>query len=1482
MQGTHTLFGSKRVVVILAAILIASLTVYNVAFDKTAELNQEDILKQVAQDPEFIKYFGEGLQTLTTLDTDRNGVPDVLDNDIDGDGIPNDQDDDIDGDGIPNEADPTTALVSLLKDAGLTKPIQGDKGDKGDKGDQGDAGVSGGDGNRGDDGLAGNEGDDGGDGTDGSQGNQGDLGGQGNNGNDGQVGLIGPQGPQGATGLTGATGAKGDKGDKGDQGDAGTVGVVTDDGVIQTTLTGADLDIQLVLAAGSGLEKLGSGLSLTTACSNDELLKWNGSAWTCATDDGGITYSAGTGISIAAGVISSILGTDIDSSEIVDGTITASDIGTGAVGSDEIINASIVFADWASNSCNSGEVAKFNGTVWACAADVDTDTTLSEANVEAFIFDGDNVGTLSSGTLALDSLSYTGTLDDVNINDALTISSAGSVADGALSANVSLLGASIESTEITNGTILFADIASNGCNSGEIMRFNGSAWTCGTDADTTYTAGSGISFVGTVISSNLGDSIETSEITDGTILLNDFAQNGCNNNQVIKWNGSAWACASDVDTDTDTTYTAGTGLSLTGTTFAIDSNVVTSNYSGSVTATSFTGSGAGLTNLDGAEIDNNSIDGSKIALSGQGVGSLMYYDGTDWVSLGIGGANQVLGVNAGGNGLEWKNASSGGGFSSLDIANDTDGGDIGTAAATVDQYTNFNINQTTASQTFTIPDPTDDAGTRGKIVTINNVGSANFTIGGITVPAGSYGSAFVWTGTSWNPINAASNVAAEYGENTGITNNQQTSSTSFVDVAGSSFTLPSAGTWRIIASVTTYNSSTGANYFRLTDTAGTVVSNSEAYWSANSQINSSQQVTINTEITTTGAATYKMQWRVSAGTATLVNSTTNASSKITFEKISGNAPVIGQSVDYVNVYASSDLVNVASQAPLVFNTVLSGNIPYNTTNGRFTLSAGKTYSLSSNVAVRTSDATGVVAWYNVTGSSYISPSGSTIAANNVTSINGDNQATVIFTPLIDTIVELRHNFAQSRTYAGGPISTNATSASQATIIQLGSTASTGVAMSSLAAAITANALDNTSFGQTWNWSTLSTGDGLVIESGSASASGSLLKFGLTNASASGTALNITNAGTGLAFRVNDDGTYNDSTPFVIDADGLVGIRSLTTAGATLTLGDMGGAEGGELRFKGAGSSDFQIDAFNDGGAQDFRVMENGTVRAYLQIGVNGWQTPSDARLKDNIMTLDNVLERLEGVRGTSYNLKDSGALQVGVIAQEFQAAFPGVVSGDVETGLLGVSYDSVAAIAIQGIKELDAQHDAFAAQIGAQIEAVTNLGAISGTSVVTGLSLDFGSNVTLAGALNSLADKVGELDGRVAALEAVDPTVTNVTNTTEEVTQNITQIIESTQQYGVARVLASKGGVKITFAKPYKAIPAVFVTPLNGVDYEVRDVTVSGFVIMLPAAAETDKYFNWMAAELDPNAIENGVQIEAPVIPATTENSNSGSTTDEI
>jgi hypothetical protein len=80
------------------------------------------------------------------------------------------------------------------------------------------------------------------------------------------------------------------------------------------------------------------------------------------------------------------------------------------------------------------------------------------------------------------------------------------------------------------------------------------------------------------------------------------------------------------------------------------------------------------------------------------------------------------------------------------VSNLPTGGAIGTAAATVDGATTFNISQTTISQAITLPSPTTI--TAGRIVYVNNVGSASFTMYGTTI--GTNGSnAFIWNGSQW-------------------------------------------------------------------------------------------------------------------------------------------------------------------------------------------------------------------------------------------------------------------------------------------------------------------------------------------------------------------------------------------------------------------------------------------------------------------------------------------------------------------------------------------------------------------------------------------------------------------------------------------------------------------------------------------------------------------------------------------------------------
>ena len=90
--------------------------------------------------------------------------------------------------------------------------------------------------------------------------------------------------------------------------------------------TDIDTDTNTTYTNGSGLSLTGTTFALDQqGATTGQVLKWNGSAWVPAADID-TTYSASTGITITSGAIAATLGTDITSSEIVDGTIAAADL----------------------------------------------------------------------------------------------------------------------------------------------------------------------------------------------------------------------------------------------------------------------------------------------------------------------------------------------------------------------------------------------------------------------------------------------------------------------------------------------------------------------------------------------------------------------------------------------------------------------------------------------------------------------------------------------------------------------------------------------------------------------------------------------------------------------------------------------------------------------------------------------------------------------------------------------------------------------------------------------------------------------------------------------------------------------------------------------------------------------------------------------------------------------------------------------------
>jgi len=105
---------------------------------------------------------------------------------------------------------------------------------------------------------------------------------------------------------------------------------------------------------------------------------------------------------------------------------------------------------------------------------------------------------------------------------------------------------------------------------------------------------------------------------------------------------------------------------------------------------------------------------------------------------------------------------------------------------------------------------------------------------------------------------------------------------------------------------------------------------------------------------------------------------------------------------------------------------------------------------------------------------------------------------------------------------------------------------------------------------------------------------------------------------------------------------------------------------------------------------------NGNINAAGTVTSN-----SDARLKDNVVVIPDALEKIAGLRGVSFtrnDLDDGGKVHIGLIAQEVEAVFPEVISGD---KLKAVAYGNIVAPLIEAIKTLKSQNEVLSRRLDA-------------------------------------------------------------------------------------------------------------------------------------------------------------------------------------
>lgn len=89
---------------------------------------------------------------------------------------------------------------------------------------------------------------------------------------------------------------------------------------------------------------------------------------------------------------------------------------------------------------------------------------------------------------------------------------------------------------------------------------------------------------------------------------------------------------------------------------------------------------------------------------------------------------------------------------------------------------------------------------------------------------------------------------------------------------------------------------------------------------------------------------------------------------------------------------------------------------------------------------------------------------------------------------------------------------------------------------------------------------------------------------------------------------------------------------------------------------------------------------------------------SDFRLKKNIVSIENSLDKVLALDGKYFDWKENGRRDIGFIAQEVEKILPELVS-ETDDGYKALNYPQITAVLVNAVKELKAENDALRKQI---------------------------------------------------------------------------------------------------------------------------------------------------------------------------------------
>jgi hypothetical protein len=251
---------------------------------------------------------------------------------------------------------------------------------------------------------------------------------------------------------------------------------------------------------------------------------------------------------------------------IADVADLASGVASNTIGTEQIIDGSIDFADIGNNDAGAGQVMKWSGTAWVAGDDAGGGTSQVTGGAGITVTgDADSFMVSVSDNGITSSMLTNGSVNTDKIVDAAV--AATKLSDGA-----------VTSTKLSTGAVITDKLATNAVSGNKIQ----------------------------------ANAVTTDKIADASILFGDINQNGAGADQVIKWSGTNWVAGDDASGGTYQ-VTAGAGIAVTGDadSFMVsvaDNGITTAKLADNSVTTGKIGSAA----VDATKLSDGAVTTTKI------------------------------------------------------------------------------------------------------------------------------------------------------------------------------------------------------------------------------------------------------------------------------------------------------------------------------------------------------------------------------------------------------------------------------------------------------------------------------------------------------------------------------------------------------------------------------------------------------------------------------------------------------------------------------------------------------------------------------------------------------------------------------------------------------------------------------------------------------------------------------------------------------